>query len=211
MRVSALIVGLVFLVGSSIAVSGAFESLKAIPAGWKQLGAPSPDARIHLRIALKKPNLDLFEKTLFAVSSPDHPEYGHHLNRDELKAMLKPTAESTNAVLSWLAESGVSPFDIEDDGDWIHFFVSVGTANSMMSTTFQIYGNSIDNSEKIRTLRYSVPAAVAEHITMIQPTYGTHQERTYLANTHTGPALGKSGHRSPKCLRYLQGRQLIRL
>ena len=170
MRALAVITGLLSLVSASIAVSDVFESLKAVPSGWKQLGTPSPDMRIHLRIALKKPNHGLFEKTLFAVSSPDHPNYGQHLKREELKAMLKPAAESTDAVLSWLEASGVSASDIENDGDWIHFYVSVATANSMMSTTFQIYGNSIDNSEKIRTLHYSVPADVAEHITMIQPT-----------------------------------------
>jgi tripeptidyl-peptidase I len=170
MRAFALVTGLLSLASSSIAVPHAFDSLRAVPSGWKQLGTPSPDTRIHLRIALKKPNHDLFEKTLFAISSPDHPKYGQHLKREELKAMLKPTAQSTDTVLSWLKESGVSASDIENDGDWIHFYVSVATANSMMSTTFKIYGSSIDNAEKIRTLHYSVPADVADHITMIQPT-----------------------------------------
>jgi tripeptidyl-peptidase I len=170
MRALTLVTGLLSLVSYSIAVSGVFESLRVVPSGWKQLGTPSPDARIHLRIALKKPNQDLFEKTLFAVSTPDHPKYGQHLKREELKAMLKPATVSTDAVLSWLEESGVPPSDIENDGDWIHFYVSVAQANSMMSTTFHIYHNSIDNSQKIRTLHYSVPADVADHITMIQPT-----------------------------------------
>lgn len=170
MRALALVTSLLSLVSSSIAVSDVFESLRAVPSGWKQLGTPSPDTRIHLRIALKKPNQDLFEKTLFAVSTPDHPKYGQHLKREELKAMLKPAAESTDAVLSWLEESGVSSSDIENDSDWIHFYISVAQANSMMSTTFHIYHNSIDNSQKIRTLHYSVPADVAHHITMIQPT-----------------------------------------
>lgn len=170
MRALALVTGLLSLVSSSIAVFGVFESLKAVPSGWKQLGTPSPNTRIHLRIALKKSNQDLFEKTLFAVSTPDHPKYGQHLKREELKAMLKPAAESTDAVLSWLEESGVSSSDIENDGDWIHFYVTVAQANSMMSTTFHIYRNSIDNSKKIRTLQYSVPADVTDHITMIQPT-----------------------------------------
>ncbi len=84
--------------------------------------------------------------------------------------MLKPADESTDAVLSWLEGSGVSISDIENDGDWIHFYVSVAQANSMMSATFHVYGSFMDNSEKIRTLHYSVPADVAEHITMIQPT-----------------------------------------
>lgn len=97
MRALTLVTGLLSLVSGSIAVHGVFESLRAVPSGWKQLGAPSPDTRIHLRIALKKPNQDLFEKTLFAVSTPDHPKYGQHLKREELKAMLKPATVSTDA------------------------------------------------------------------------------------------------------------------
>jgi len=84
--------------------------------------------------------------------------------------MLKPPVESTDAVLSWLQSSGVADSDIENDSDWVHFYVSVAKANAMMSTDFLVYGSSIDNSEKIRTLQYSVPAKVAVHITMIQPT-----------------------------------------
>lgn len=81
----ALVTGLLSLVCSSIAISDVFESLKGVPSGWKQLGTPSPDKRIHLQIALKKPNHDLFKKTLFAVSSPDHPKYGQYLTREDLK------------------------------------------------------------------------------------------------------------------------------
>lgn len=148
MRALTFVTGLLSLVSSSIAVSGVFESLRAVPSGWKQLGTPSPDSRIHLRIALKKPNQDLFEKTLFAVSTPDHPKCGQHLKREELKATLKHATMSTDAVLSWLEESGVPSSDIENDGDWIHFYVSVAQANSMMSTTFHIYHNSIDKFTK---------------------------------------------------------------
>jgi tripeptidyl-peptidase I len=63
--------------------------------------------------------------------------------------MLKPATVSTDAVLSWLEESGVPSSDIENYGDWIHFYVSVAQANSMMSTTFHIYHNSIDNHKRL--------------------------------------------------------------
>jgi tripeptidyl-peptidase-1 len=170
MRSFALLAGLLSLVSSSIALSDVFESLRTVPYGWTELRDPSPETRIHLRIALKQPNPGLLEQTILAVSTPDSEKYGQHLKRDELKALLKPAEDSTDAVLTWLKASGVAAKDIDNDGDWVHFYVSVSKANAMMSTTFHVYGNSIDKSEAIRTLQYSVPANVSAHITMIQPT-----------------------------------------
>lgn len=63
---------------------------------------PSPESRFHLRIALEQPNHELFEQTLFDVSTLDHSQYGMHLKREEIKALIKPRGEYTEAVLSWL-------------------------------------------------------------------------------------------------------------
>lgn len=96
-----------------------FEALRTIPQGWKKVDAPAASARLRLRIALQEPNHDLFEKTLFAVSDPNHAKYGQHLKRHEVKALIKPRAESTEAVISWLRGSGVAATDIENDGEWV--------------------------------------------------------------------------------------------
>jgi tripeptidyl-peptidase-1 len=177
MKLSALVRGLLPLVActSALSTSAPFESLRAIPQGWTRLRPASPSSRIHLRIALHQPNHELFEQTLLAVSTPDHPSYGQHLMRDDLKQMLKPLDESTNAVLSWLKASGVPSADIEDDGDFINFYVSVSMAEKMMDTSFSVYSHSVDKNERIRTLQYSVPQNVTNHILMVQPTtrFGT--------------------------------------
>jgi tripeptidyl-peptidase-1 len=118
-----------------------------------------------------QPNHDLFEQTLMEISTPDHPRYGQHLKRDELKDLIKPEAESSAAVLSWLGESGVAPADIKNDGEWINFVAPVSTAEKMMATTFKIYQNLVRKDvKKIRALHYSVPVAIRAHIDMIQPT-----------------------------------------
>jgi tripeptidyl-peptidase-1 len=79
-----------------------FESLRRLPQGWTKQDAPSPSARLRLRIALQEPDHEFFEKTLFAVSDPYHQKYGQHLKRHEVKALIKPRDESTEAVLSYV-------------------------------------------------------------------------------------------------------------
>lgn len=105
------------------------------------------------------------------VSTPSHPRYGKHLTRDELKDLIKPRVESTDAVLTWLKQSGVAARDIQNDGEWINFYAPVKRAEEMMGTTFKTYQSEIrPKVRKIRSLSYSVPNAVRSHIDMIQPT-----------------------------------------
>lgn len=200
-----------------------FESLPSIPAGWQQLSTPSPAKQIHLRISLAQPHHALFEQTLYNISTPGHASYGQHLEREELKALLKPREESTYAVLSWLAASGVKQSDVEDDGEWINFYAPISLAQTMLNTTFHVYGHEVAESQRIRTLQYSVPANVSGHIHMIQPTtrFGqlraaqpriTPEEQARVDfSAKPGSSRGSSGSKmvgchdsvKPKCLRAL--------
>ncbi|KAF2202401.1 tripeptidyl-peptidase-like protein [Delitschia confertaspora ATCC 74209] len=147
------------------------EDLRNVPQGWKEVGAPAQDRRLHFRIAVAQPNHDLFEQTLMEVSTPEHPRYGQHLKRDELKALIRPRAESTDAVLDWLKVSGVPAADIVDDGEWINFIAPVSTAEKMMDTKFKTYQSLMrPDMKKIRTLHYSIPEELRKHVDMIQPT-----------------------------------------
>ncbi|TEY36183.1 hypothetical protein BOTCAL_0561g00030 [Botryotinia calthae] len=147
------------------------ESLREIPQGWAQLEKPRPHKTIKLRIALEQPDHELFEQKLYAVSSPDHSEYGQHLEREELKKFIKPADQSTQAVLSWLEKSGISESNIHNDGEWINFRTSIKQAEDMLNTTFHYYAHQDQKQNKqIRTLGYSIPKEISSHITMIQPT-----------------------------------------
>jgi tripeptidyl-peptidase-1 len=148
-------------------------------------------ARVRLRMFQflfanpSQPNHDLFEQTLMEISTPSHSRYGQHLKRDELKQLIKPRAESTNAVLSWLEDSGIPSEDIVDDGEWINFVATVSTAEEMLDTKFKSYQNvNRPDVKKIRTLHYSVPKAVSKHIDLIQPTTRFAQLRPQSNNIH---------------------------
>ncbi|KAF2125791.1 tripeptidyl-peptidase-like protein [Dothidotthia symphoricarpi CBS 119687] len=147
------------------------ENLRRVPEGWSEVGAPAQDRKLHFRIAVRSPDQDLFERTLLEISTPSHPRYGQHLKRNELKDLIKPRAESTDAVLGWLAQSGIDARDIENDGEWINFHAPVERAESMMGTTFKTYQSEVrPGLKRIRSLSYAVPMEIRDHIEMIQPT-----------------------------------------
>ncbi|KAI0479954.1 subtilisin-like protein [Xylaria cf. heliscus] len=144
------------------------ESLPQVPAGWTKLRDARSDQSIKLRIALKQPNLDEFEKTLYDISSPQHALYGKHLSREEVHELAKPAEESMAAVLNWLRSAGVH--DIEEDGEWVNLRTTVSKAADLLDAKFGVYSHVGTDKESIRTLRYSVPEEIRSHITMIQPT-----------------------------------------
>ncbi|OTA70220.1 peptidase-like protein [Hypoxylon sp. EC38] len=146
------------------------ESLPKVPMGWRKVRNADPAQVIKLRIALEQPNLGQFEQTLYDISTPQHPLYGRHLSRDEVREMMKPKEESTSAVLEWLESFGIPSSDIENDGEWINFRTTVLRAANLLNTEFQVYNHVGTEAQRIRTLHYSVPEEVRPHITMIQPT-----------------------------------------
>lgn len=145
------------------------ESLAQVPEGWTRLADADPAQMIRLRISLRQPNLGLFEQTLYAVSSPSSPRYGKHLKRDELRDMMKPHEASTAAVLQWLDDAGIPQALVDDDSDWVNVATTVRNASALLSADFAVYGQDGTEVKKVRTLKYSVPEHVREHITMVAP------------------------------------------
>jgi tripeptidyl-peptidase-1 len=104
------------------------------------------------------------------ISSPSSPRYGQHLQRKELKDLIKPRAESSDAVMNWLQASGIDARDIANDGEWINFRAPVKHAEEMMGATFKTYQSQVRRDvTKIRSLSYSVPKEIRSHIDMIHP------------------------------------------
>lgn len=92
------------------------------------------------------------------------------MKRDELKSFLRPSPEVSDALVSWLDTEKVPLEKVKDDGDWISFTVPVGQAEEMLSTKFYNYRHSKTGVNIIRTLQYSVPKSIRDHVHMIQPT-----------------------------------------
>ncbi|KAI0206139.1 subtilisin-like protein [Astrocystis sublimbata] len=164
------------------------ESLPSVPTGWTKLRDAGSNQLIKLRIALEQPNLDQFEQTLYDISSPQHVLYGQHLSREEVRDLVKPTEESTAAVLNWLRSAGID--HVEQDGEWVNFKTTVSKAAQLLDAEFSVYNHVGTVAESIRTLSYSVPEEIKSHITMIQPTTRFGQIRPQ--NIHTSHVIEQS-------------------
>ncbi|KAJ2994961.1 hypothetical protein NUW58_g1410 [Xylaria curta] len=161
------------LVSSLLAAQGLakpFEHLYGIPEGWKLQGPAADSQVIKLQIALQQGDVEGFEQAVLDMSTPSHPKYGQHFqDHDEMKRMLLPRQESLSSVHAWLKDAGVER--IEEDADWLTFKTTVGVANKMLDTKFSWFVSEETNPRKIlRTLEYSVPEEIAEHINLVQPT-----------------------------------------
>jgi tripeptidyl-peptidase-1 len=113
----------------------------------------------------------MFHQTLNDIANPKHSRYGRHLTRAELKELVRPHQDSTDAVLAWLRASGIGDEDVSTDGEFVNFMATIGQAEAMMDTTFETYQNLNKRSvQKVRTLKYSLPRDLLNHVDMVQPT-----------------------------------------
>ena len=111
-----------------------FEKLGSIPRGWQRGDAVSASKTLHFRIAVKQENAYDFEQHVIDISTPGHPKYGQHMSHQELKRALRPSSDATEAIIGWLKDEGVVSKSIEDDGDWINFYVTAAEAERIMDT-----------------------------------------------------------------------------
>ncbi|KAL4918733.1 peptidase S8/S53 domain-containing protein [Aspergillus aurantiobrunneus] len=169
----------------------AFERLKAVPDGWKYDGTPSANQPIRLRIALKQHDVAGFEQALLDMSTPGNANYGQHFGSyDAMKELLQPSDDSTSSVQHWLESTGVTEY--ERDADFLKLRTTVEQANSLLDADFLWYATANDDGDDarvLRTLHYSIPEGVAEHINMIQPTTHFGQMRSHRATMRSRPAL----------------------
>lgn len=188
---------LVITVGAHV-----LERVLDIPIGWQWIREAEDGEPIYLRVALKQTASEAFEQQVIRVSTPDHPKYGQHLNRHEVRALIAPTPEAHKDVGTWLEEMGI---DAEIDNDWINFHTNVSTANKLLNTTFDWFKYGSAGEPKLRTLEYSIPDELLTHVDFIQPTtrFGTIAgqrsptvkivKQGQIGNDFSTPQLGVAG------------------
>ncbi|KAG9243043.1 putative Tripeptidyl-peptidase sed2 [Calycina marina] len=181
LKIAVKVLSISTLLGSTLA-RNAFESLHNIPHGWEFSREGDPNANIRLRLSLKQQNVNIFLEDFLAISTPGHAKYGQHFEGHEIRRMLKPTDETSNMVLEWLQQSGIS--SIQDDGDYVQFQTTVENAGRMMNTRFNFYRHIHTGEKLLRILQYSVLDEVASHINFIQPTttFGVPRRQIYTSD-----------------------------
>ena len=88
----------------------------------------------------------------------------------QVASLVAPKPESIAAVNAWLAENDIAARNLTSRGDWLAFDVPVSTANALFDADFGVYAHNETGLEAVRTLAYSIPAAVQGHLDLIHPT-----------------------------------------
>lgn len=155
---------------AAVASARVIDKLAAVPKGWEESRAASPDEFIFLRVALKQQpsRIHALDQAVLEMSTPGHPNYGMHMTRDELRSYTAPSEDAVSVVTGWLAQHAIKPLV---DHDWVSFTTTVGTANELLSTQFAWY-KYLDGvgGPALRALSYSVPDHVAAYLNLVQPT-----------------------------------------
>ncbi|KAJ6567945.1 family S53 protease [Mycena vulgaris] len=146
------------------------ESRAAPARGFVKSGVAPATQELVLRIALKPNNIAGLETALYEVSDPASALYGQHLTQNEVAAFVRPSHETASVVGEWLSENGLTAKPITPAGDIVQITLPVAQANELLSTDFAVFTHVESGVESIRTLEYSVPAALAEHIDFFHPT-----------------------------------------
>lgn len=165
------------LATAAVVTARVFDSVPSVPEGWTKVSPALSTDRLSLKIALKQQHAVALEQAVLAISTPGNPDYGKHMTREELRSYVAPSALAVDSVKSWLAAYGIEPVVV--DNDWLTISTDVATADALLDAEFAWYeydeeegnnGGSSGSGKKLRTLSYSVPDEVAEHVDLVQPT-----------------------------------------
>ena len=180
------------------------KEVVAPPAGWIKHGPAPSHSIITLNIGLPHSNFDDLERHLYQVSDPSHERYGQHLSKQQVETLVAPHPRSLDAVDVWLACHGISQADVTRSPakDWVVARIPVSLAEKMLDTvrslfnltyfiniyrhfqTYSVWRHSGTGVSIIRTLQYSLPKQIHEHVDVVQPTTMFGSLKDFKTNFH---------------------------
>ncbi|KAF8265082.1 subtilisin-like protein [Lactarius quietus] len=150
---------------------------ESIPENWEILSQPPAGSTIDLRIALKPLNENALVEALYKVSSPNHPKhvslYRSYLSQDQIAELVTPHSDTLELVTSWLKHYGIptSSVSMTHSGSWLKVTgVPVSLANELLGASYQFYRHVETNDIILRTMNYSLPEVLQDHVATVVPT-----------------------------------------
>lgn len=123
------------------------ETLDAAPTGWVKDAAAKLDkdaTSITLKIHLVNQDMDKFHDLAMNIATPGHAQYGNHLDRETILAMIAPKQESSDLVMQWLqGETEKTEAEITMKGDYVTIQASVDTIEKLLDAEYSVFGMSI--------------------------------------------------------------------
>lgn len=88
-----------------------------------------------------------------------------------MKKLVQPADNTVEQVVEWLADNGISEDDFSYSvaKDWITVNLPVHEIESLLDTKYSVYRHD-EGHETVRTLDWSLPLHLHDHIDTIQPT-----------------------------------------
>ncbi|KAL7277316.1 subtilisin-like protein [Trametes coccinea BRFM310] len=143
---------------------------KPIPAGFGHRLQTTQPAILKFVLALKPGNTSGLIQSLLDVSDPASSKYGQHLSKAEVDQLVAPPAESVQTVTNWLKNNGIEAETYSSAGDLLRIQIPPEQANTLFNANFSTYVHEKTNTTMVRTLSYSLPADVSEHLAFVYPT-----------------------------------------
>ena len=97
--------------------------------------------------------------------------------------MLQPSDDSIVNVRKWL-ESHDLEKDAREEADWMYVRTTVEKAERLLDTKYFIFRDLETGTKQARTLSYSVPGSIKNHINMIHPTTSFVKARPLGSTVH---------------------------
>lgn len=146
---------------------------------WNYHSTPDPSTLLSLRIGLRPSNFDALLGHLTETSDPFHERYGKHLTKAQVDELMRPTKETLEEVREWLKWHGVEEDATTVTTDQsITLNIPVSLAETLLNTKYHMYMHAESEEKIIRTLEYSLPRHLHDHINLVSPT-------TYFGTTRT--------------------------
>ncbi|TFK80778.1 subtilisin-like protein [Polyporus arcularius HHB13444] len=150
------------------------ESRRSLPAGWSVVRRAELDTILPLNIGLVQSNLDNLDAYLMDVAHPESPNYSKHWTAPEVANAFRPSAESIDAVRTWLADDGwisAERIVLSKSGGWVMVNVTVEEAEHLLGTEYYVYEHAEDGRQHLACQGgYHLPEHVSKHVDLVTPT-----------------------------------------
>ena len=127
------------------------------------------DTTIDLTVVLKRSpsSLARLEERFWAVSNPEHADYGHHFSQEDIKQLVAPALSHQQAVVDYF--SGEGTVEVGSAGDLIHVRISSKSAARLLATEIAEFKHTQFDLPSIQraTAPYSLPKEIGHHVKMI--------------------------------------------
>ncbi|KAA1475870.1 family S53 protease [Dentipellis sp. KUC8613] len=172
MRSSFFLITLLAVVSASPAPTAMVvrEKRDSVPSGYVKKAVAPADQVLELRLGLVQSDPKGLEDALMAVSTPGSARRGQFLTKEETEAFVAPTQESLDAVNAFLTSQGLTATKFSPAGDILAVNMTVEQANKAFATQFTTFTHEASGQQSVRTLEYSIPAALQGHLDFVHPT-----------------------------------------